>query len=299
VKKRWTLACAVALFFGIAAVAAAVAPQFHSVNPGEFDPGKTFAVQGTWLNGTGCPQGAITSLGCPTGDQVDKHGEGLVLAKTGPTATNASAFAELKDVKGTTLTELGYDIRKPGADQNDPRGSHCGAGAPRFNIETTDGTFFLGCNSPAPEVANGGDGWLRLRWGVSSPLVAYGPSGLGPITGTVQSIAIVFEGPGRWAGQLRPRGAGQRRRQRHAGRPGADHAELTIVLAEVRASGSHLRPSSSYVSALGSFASSALMRRSTSASLCPKSSRYEWSAAWRRRSSSSFSSIVCSAIGGI
>ena len=38
-----------------------------------------------------------------------------------------------------------------------------------------------------------GDGWLRLRWGVSSPLVAYGPSGLGPITGTVQSIAIVFD----------------------------------------------------------------------------------------------------------
>jgi hypothetical protein len=189
------LACAVALFFGVAAVAAAVAPQFHQVNPGEFDPGKTFAVQGTWLNGTGCPQGAITAAGCPTGDSADKHNEGLLLAKTGPTSTNASAFATLTDVKGATLTELGYDIRKPGVDQNDPRGSHCGAGAPRFNIETTDGSFFLGCNSPAPVVTNAGDGWQRLRWGVSTSLLAYSASTgqLVPVTGTVESLSIVFD----------------------------------------------------------------------------------------------------------
>ena len=43
----------------------------------------------------------------------------------------------------------------------------------------------------------------------------------------------------------------------------------------------------------GSFASSALTRRSTSASSCPKSSRYECRAACNSRKSSSDSSIVC------
>src|SRR6266511_595967 len=43
----------------------------------------------------------------------------------------------------------------------------------------------------------------------------------------------------------------------------------------------------------GSFAISALTSRSTSASSCPKSSRYECSAAWITRRSSSESSIVC------
>ncbi len=33
-------------------------------------------------------------------------------------------------VKGVVLTQLGYDIRKPRANILDPRGSHCGAGAP-------------------------------------------------------------------------------------------------------------------------------------------------------------------------
>src|SRR6266540_6947674 len=43
----------------------------------------------------------------------------------------------------------------------------------------------------------------------------------------------------------------------------------------------------------GSFAISALTSRSTSASSCPKSSRYECSAAWITRRSASESSIVC------
>ena len=119
---------------------------------------------------------------------------GLLLAKTGPTPNVAAAVAEVKGVHGKTLTELGYDIRKPGG-ASDPRGSHCGAGAPRFNIETTDGGFyFLGCNSPAADVATVGDGWIRLRWGGSSPLMAFGSSGLEDIKGkTLKSLSIVFD----------------------------------------------------------------------------------------------------------
>src|SRR5947209_13680020 len=152
------------IFTGVAlaavvATVAGAAGNFNNVEPHEFDPAHSFLVQAAWLGGIGCPTNAAyanypatnanaTYTACPTGDTKDKHNEGLLLAKTGPTNNNASATATLQDVKGTKLTELGYDIRKPGSDVNDPRGSHCGAGAPRFDIVAQNGdVYFLGCNS--------------------------------------------------------------------------------------------------------------------------------------------------------
>src|SRR5947209_4610 len=74
-----------------------------------------------------------------------------------------------------TITELGWDIRKPGTDLSaGPRGSHCGAGAPRWNIQTRDGRFFfLGCNSPPTLDQHAGIGFVRMRWGGSVPLFAF------------------------------------------------------------------------------------------------------------------------------
>jgi hypothetical protein len=97
--------------------------------------------------------------------------------------------------KNLLLTELGYDIRKPGANQNDPRGSHCGAGAPRFNITTTTGSFFLGCNSPPATTDAPGVGWQRLRWGGTAPLQAFNATTgqLVTVTGTVKELSIVFD----------------------------------------------------------------------------------------------------------
>jgi hypothetical protein len=200
------------IFAGVAlatvvATVAGAAGNFNNVEPHEFDPAHSFLVQAAWLEGIGCPTNASYAVypstnadhpytACPTGDTKDKHNEGLLLAKTGPTENNASATADLKGVKDTALTELGYDIRKPSS-VTDPRGSHCGNGAPRFDIVTQDGTlYFLGCNSPAPTVtAEGANSeWLRLRWGGSSPLIAFGPSGSTDITGMkVKSISIVFD----------------------------------------------------------------------------------------------------------
>ena len=178
------------------------------VVPKVFDPAETDLVQSTWLGGTGCPTNASTSSNgakkpdgiftdpaCLTGDPKDKQNEGLLLVKTGPTSNFAAAVAEIKGLpKNLMLTELGYDIRKPGANQNDPRGSHCGAGAPRFNITTTTGFFFLGCNSPPPTTDTPGIGWQRLRWGGTAPLMAFASSGvLTPVTGKVTQLEIVFD----------------------------------------------------------------------------------------------------------
>ena len=183
------------------------------VKPQEFDPAKTGLVQAAWLDGTGCPTQATIALpnatftapdgsapyndtGCPTGDAKDQHFEGLLLAKTGPSLNFASAGAELNNIKGTTLSELGWDIRKAGGSGASPLGSHCGAGAPRWNIQTTTNFYFLGCNSPPGTVTAASTGWVRLRWG--APLMAFcvtctPPFTFSAVTGTVVRLQIVFD----------------------------------------------------------------------------------------------------------
>jgi hypothetical protein len=204
--KKKILVGAVLGALGLATAAYAASNGFHQVNANTFDPAKTYLVASDWQSGIGCPTNAKTFDGsttssytdpaCTTGDSKDKRNEGLLLAKTGPTTNVAAAQADLKNVKGTALTELGYDIRKP-TSTSDPRGSHCGAGAPRFNVTTSDGTlYFIGCNSPAPDSQTVGNGWLRLRWGTGGTLLAFPQAGGGPvdISGmTVKSIQIVFD----------------------------------------------------------------------------------------------------------
>jgi len=202
--KLRTILASIALLAIMSGVAYA-AGNFRQVKAGEFDPAHTFLVQAQWLTGVGCPTnaktfdgtttGTYTDPACPTGDSGDKRNEGLLLAKTGPTTNFASAGADLRNVRGMALTELGYDLRKPRSTA-DASGSHCGAGAPRFDIQLEDGTsFFLGCNSPAPTTQTAGVGWLRRRWGGTAPLMAFTPAGvLTNITGkTVKSIEIVFD----------------------------------------------------------------------------------------------------------
>lgn len=60
--------------------------------------------------------GPIPGLGLPDGPPwATSGGKGLLVAKTGPTANNASSGAVLKGAEGETVKELGYDIRKGGA----------------------------------------------------------------------------------------------------------------------------------------------------------------------------------------
>jgi len=193
-KKRMLVA-GMAAFLGLAAVGYAAVKNF-TVNANEFDPGKTYLVQAAWLPGIGCPTNATVALpnptftgvgsfttytdpACPTGDPQDKRNEGLLLAKTGPTANFAAAGAAIHGVKGETLTELGWDIRKP-LTKADPRGSHCGAGAPRFNIGTDEGFYFIGCQQMTETTTS--NGWIRLR--IVAPI---------PANERVQFMSIVFD----------------------------------------------------------------------------------------------------------
>jgi len=179
---------------------------FHQVKPSEFDPAHSNLVQAAWLHGIGCPTSqsvqefdalgnlvttTFADTACPTGDPNDQRNHGLLLAKTGPTNNNAAAVAELKKVRGITLTELGYDIRKSGVSAG-PLGSHCGAGAPRFDVITSDGVdHFLACNSPPPSTQTpSATGWIRLRWNAAGLAAAFPP--ILP-TDVVRRIVIVFD----------------------------------------------------------------------------------------------------------
>ena len=206
--KRKVLLGAFAGALVVAAVAYADGAKFKDAKPGTYDPAKTFLVAAGWHNGIGCPTnakiatypstsptGTYTDPACPTGDSGDKKNEGLILAKTGPTSNNAESYVTLKDLKGVTPTELGYDIRKPGANISDPRGSHCGAGSPMFQLEMKNGdVYYIGCSSPPPNVDQAGNGWQRLRWGGSAPLVGYlNGVTLQTVTGEIKNAYIVFQ----------------------------------------------------------------------------------------------------------
>lgn len=213
--NRWVLLASAALALLIPTAAFTWSDSFKVV-PREFDPGRTFLVQAEWLTGIGCPHDArlatpnasftgvagfrsYSDPACPAAasDTKDRKNTGLLLAKTGPSISNfASAVADIKGVRGKVLTELGYDIRKPGANHLDPRGSWCGAGAPRFNIQTSEGFWFIGCNSPPPTTEQDGDGFIRLTWGGTVPLVGFEPAAafaLTPVTGEVERLQIVFD----------------------------------------------------------------------------------------------------------
>jgi len=141
--------------------------------------------------GTGYPAGSNivaaawqTHQGLPDAGGSD---HALFLQKNGLTSDCSSAGATIDGVNGITLNEIGWDVRDDG---------HCGAGAPRFNVTTSDNvTHFIGCSSPPPTtntVAPGspdanGNTWHRKRY---DPATAFPPITLGS---TIQSISIVFD----------------------------------------------------------------------------------------------------------
>ena len=188
------------------AVQQAIAQSVSSDNkitvvPFEVDPNNVSLAKATWLSGTGCAPMGGTDPGCAAGgDDHDKKNEGLFLAKTGLTENFVAAGARINGIKGTVLTQLGYDLRKPG-DTADPRGSHCGAGAPRFNVIIAGATYFVGCNSaPVQSPLGIAGGWIRLTWGTPATLatpgvlMAFGPMGLTNISGmTIDAIQIIFD----------------------------------------------------------------------------------------------------------
>jgi hypothetical protein len=119
-----------------------------------------------------------------------KNDHALVLKKQGTTATVASAGAAISKVKNLVLTELGFDVED---------GTHCGAGAPRYNVTLTDGSvFFFGCahGDMTPVGADSqGDTWTRVRFTDADAFYGGGPTPVWPGFGVAvaQAIHVVFD----------------------------------------------------------------------------------------------------------
>ncbi len=77
----------------------------------------------------------------------------LFLEKDQLTSANAAAGATIEGIEtGTVLSELGFDYN-----------GYCGAGAPRFNVYTSDTIYyFFGCTYGTHTAL--GDGWTRVRF---------------------------------------------------------------------------------------------------------------------------------------
>ena len=200
---RRAILAVIVTFFAFVSIGAAAppGPKLVDVNPWQYDPFNGSLVESDWMNHLGCPYnaaintydssgnlvaGTYTDPGCPVQYRGDPNVQGLLLSKTGPTANVVAAGAELRGIAGIQLTDIGYDIRKHGG-YDSPLGSHCGAGAPRFNVVTNFGTHFIGCASPPPVSQVMGMGWTRLAW---SPAAAFPPIIPGSV---VQTIDIVFD----------------------------------------------------------------------------------------------------------
>ena len=108
---------AAALAFAVSASAALV--------PGVYDPGNTGCVKATFIKKT----------------------KTLHLEKNCPTATNASAGAEVTGVSGQTFQSASFTLASA---------SQCQGGSPRFDVVAGGTTYFLGCNNVTPTINSDG-----------------------------------------------------------------------------------------------------------------------------------------------
>ena len=148
-KKAIIVAIAVAAL-GLAGTAAA------ALVPGVFDPGNTGCPVATYSNGV------------------------LHLEKNCPTPTNASAGAEITGLGGQSFTSASFTLANA---------AQCQGGSPRFNLFTTGGTFFLGCNNVAPVV--NGDGTVTYTF--TAATIAAGGNQVPVPTGTINSAEVLID----------------------------------------------------------------------------------------------------------
>jgi len=152
--KKLLVACvlALALVFTVSASAALV--------PGVFDPGNT-----------GCVEATIVK---------NKKTRTLHLEKNCPTATNAAAGADITGVSGQAFQSASFTLAST---------TQCQGGSPRFNVATTTGFFFLGCNNVTP--TTNADGTATYTF-TAATLAAAGQQVPTP-TGTVQFVSVLID----------------------------------------------------------------------------------------------------------
>lgn len=149
--RKIIVAATAALALALAGTAAA------ALEPGTFDPAHACpGITATFANGV------------------------LHLAKPCPTTTNASAGASVTGAAGQTFSSASFTLASA---------AQCQGGSPRFNVVTTSGTFFLGCNNVAPTTSSNGTATYAFT---AATLAAAGQQVPMP-TGTIRSVEVLID----------------------------------------------------------------------------------------------------------
>jgi hypothetical protein len=148
--RRFIVAAVATASLALASTAAA------ALVPGVFDPGNTGCVTATYAGGV------------------------LHLEKNCPTSTNAAAGADITGLEGQAFTSASFTLASA---------SQCEGGSPRFNVETSTGFFFLGCNNVI--ATTNADGSATYTF-TAATLAAAGNQVPFP-TGTIESISILID----------------------------------------------------------------------------------------------------------
>jgi hypothetical protein len=104
----------------------------------------------------------------------------LHLEKNCPTATVAAPGAEVTGVSGQTFQSASFTLASA---------SQCQGGSPRFNVDTTTGFFFLGCNNVTPTTnANG-----TVTYTFTAATLAAAGQQVPTPTGTIESVTVLID----------------------------------------------------------------------------------------------------------
>jgi hypothetical protein len=104
----------------------------------------------------------------------------LHLSKPCTTATNASAGATITGLQGQTFASGSFTLANT---------SQCQGGSPRFNVVTSNGTFFLGCNNVTPTTnANG-----TVTYTFTPATIAAAGNQVPFPTGTITSVDVLID----------------------------------------------------------------------------------------------------------
>jgi hypothetical protein len=151
--KRALLAAVAACALAFAATAAA------SLQPGVYDPGNTGCVTATYSHGV------------------------LHLAKNCPSSTDAAAGAEIDGLTGQTFQSASFTLANA---------SQCQGGSPRFDVSTTTGLFFAGCNNVTP--TTNADGSVTYTFTSANLVPADSTNTAAP--GTITGLSVLIDQSG-------------------------------------------------------------------------------------------------------
>jgi hypothetical protein len=115
--------------------------------------------------------------GCPVAAAQNGY---LHLEKNCATTTNAAAGADITGLAGQTFTSASFTLKST---------TQCQGGSPRFDIVTTTGTFFLGCNNVTPVVNTDGTATYTFT---AATLAAAGQQVPTPV-GTIKSADVLID----------------------------------------------------------------------------------------------------------